>query len=149
MFANSSAISPEAIGLRRASSEIVGWQLKSEVLSGQVNKLNSKLNLITSSQNLLEFELSAPSPSAVINARAFIAGLQPLAVFPDLLLEDDGSITFDWFFSRNKMLSVTVGSNNRLPFAWHLGADQEFGVAVFDGVSTPKQIAEALKSLSS
>ena len=46
-------------------------------------------------------------------------------------------LAFDWIVSRARVFSVSVGTTNRLAFAWIDGTDRGHGVARFDGDAVP------------
>ena len=87
------------------------------------------------------------SKSAALRAADFIRALPEGFPLPELAPEPDGSISFDWIRSRSRLLSLSVGSADRLPYAWLAGADQGHAVARFDGANIPPDILGRIREL--
>jgi hypothetical protein len=74
--------------------------------------------------------------SLVINhAMNFIRSLPDDVPSPEVAPEPDGSISFDWISSRNRIFSVSVGLDDRLAFAWIDGTDSGHGVTHRDAIA--------------
>ncbi len=84
------------------------------------------------------------SKGAASRAADFIRALPESVPLPELAPEPDGSISFDWIRSRSRLLSLSVGESDRLPYAWFHGGDHGHGVVVFDGKAIPPDIIERL-----
>src|SRR5207248_1660311 len=82
---------------------------------------------------------------AVFEATAFIRALPDGIPLPEFAPEPDGSISLDWIWSRSRVFSVSVGSNDRLAYAWLDGTDKGHAVARFDGERVPDRILEGIK----
>lgn len=63
---------------------------------------------------------------------------------PEISAGSDGSISFDWIPERGRMLSLEVGLDSRLPFAWVNRGDRGHGVADFDENSMPANLIDKL-----
>jgi hypothetical protein len=50
---------------------------------------------------------------------------------PEVSTEPDGEITFEWYASPTRVLSVSVGPNNELTYAALFGASRAYGTEVF------------------
>ena len=83
---------------------------------------------------------------AAIRAADFIRALPEGFPLPELAPEPDGSISLDWIRSRNRLLSLSVGTSHRLPYAWMDGADSGHSVAVFDGKNIPPEVLKRIKN---
>jgi len=64
-------------------------------------------------------------------AMKFVSVLPTSIQLPEISAEPDGAIAFDWIVSKNRMLSVSVGQNDRLAYAWLEGTDSGRGVSRF------------------
>ncbi|HYI12057.1 MAG TPA: hypothetical protein VEK57_23585 [Thermoanaerobaculia bacterium] len=74
-------------------------------------------------------------PQVVVDrAVTFIRALPDGMLLPEVAPEPDGSISFDWVMSRTRVFSVSIGSTDRLAFAWIDGTDRGHGVARFSRV---------------
>jgi hypothetical protein len=84
--------------------------------------------------------------SAASQAANFLRALPEGYSLPEIALEPDGSISLDWIRSRSKVLSLSVGMSNRLPYAWINGGVSGHAVAAFDGENIPPDILERLSA---
>ncbi|MBI3372582.1 MAG: hypothetical protein HY017_12630 [Betaproteobacteria bacterium] len=86
---------------------------------------------------------------AVFKAVAFVRVLPKEVPLPEFAPDPDGSISLDWIASRNRHFSLSVGTSDRLPYAWLDGTDKGHAVARFDGEIIPSRILEGIKAISS
>ena len=85
---------------------------------------------------------------AVFNAVAFIRALPNGVPLPECAPEPDGSVSFDWIQSRNRLFSLSVGTSNRLAYAWLDGSDKGHAVARFDEEQgVPPRILAGIKAI--
>lgn len=82
---------------------------------------------------------------AVIQASDLIAVMPDDLPMPEAAAEPDGSISLDWIESRSRAVSVSVGVNNRLAYAWLDGSDRGHAVERFDGVAFPPRLLAAIR----
>lgn len=66
---------------------------------------------------------------------------------PEISPEPDGSISLDWIASKRRMLSVSVGKSDRLPYAWISGTDSGHGVVRSNGYSLPLKIMNEIQDV--
>jgi hypothetical protein len=90
-------------------------------------------------------EAEPVSTCAAIRAGDFICALPEGFPLPELAPEPDGSISLDWIRSRNRILSLSVGTSDRLPFAWVEGASKGHAVGLFDGKNISPDILERIR----
>ncbi|MBI2316725.1 MAG: hypothetical protein HYU75_06850 [Betaproteobacteria bacterium] len=84
---------------------------------------------------------------AIWKAISFIRALPDGVPLPEFAPEPDGSVSLDWMPSRNRLFSISIGTTNRLAYAWLDGADKGHAVARFDEASIPPRILEGIKSI--
>ena len=84
---------------------------------------------------------------AVSRAVAFIRALPEGVPKPEFTPEPDGSISLDWISSSNRLFSLSVGSGDRLPYAWLDETDKGHAVAFFDGENVPQGILEGIVAI--
>jgi hypothetical protein len=89
----------------------------------------------------------AISERAIRLAEDFIRALPDDIPLPEYAPEPDGAISIDWIRSRNRLFSVTIGSSNRLPYAWLDGTDTGHAVATFNGEAVPRRILDGVRSV--
>jgi hypothetical protein len=78
-------------------------------------------------------------------AEEFVRSLPYGIPAPECAPEPDGSISLDWIQSRNRMFSLSIGSDNRLAYAWLDGTDKGHGVVCFDGLSIPARVLSEIQ----
>jgi hypothetical protein len=80
------------------------------------------------------------SSAAVARASALVRALPHGFELPECAPEPDGSISLDWIQSRKRFFSVSIGTSDRLAYAWVDGTDRGHGVTRFDGQHVPQVI---------
>lgn len=94
-------------------------------------------------------EGSAPiSESSYDNARRFLADLPSSAPIPEVDVDADGEVVFEWFYGPAKVLTVVIGSNARLSFARLTGLSESHGRTFFVD-EVPDEILRSLQQLVS
>jgi hypothetical protein len=82
-------------------------------------------------------------------ARRFLFALPADLPIPELSLDPDGEIAFDWFGERGRNFSVSLGPTGRLSFAGKLGPEKcIYGRDQFDEMVS-REIVDAVKGLVS
>ena len=66
-------------------------------------------------------------PSTFRHARAFIEMLPSSVPAPDVSVDDDGEIGFDWDYAARLVFSVSVGRDGTLSYAGLFGHSKAFG----------------------
>lgn len=84
------------------------------------------------------------SKGAASRAADFIRALPDGLPLPELAPEPDGSISFDWIRSRNRLLSLSVGTSDQLSYAWVDGGDHGHAVVDYDGKAIPAAVLERI-----
>lgn len=84
---------------------------------------------------------------AVFKAIAFIRVLPDGVPLPEFASDPDGSISLDWIQSRSHLFSLSIGTSNRLAYAWLDGTDKGHAVARFDEENMPPRILEGIRSI--
>lgn len=83
------------------------------------------------------------SAGTLRSALAFLWALPSEYPLPDVVVEDDGQLGFDWDLGPRRVLSVNVGDGGMLGYSALLGAESTYGRAPFPGA-----IPETLVRLS-
>jgi hypothetical protein len=94
-------------------------------------------------------DASAINPVAVFIAENFVRALPNFLPLPEFAPEPDGSISLDWLPSRHRLFSISVGSNNRLAYAWLDGTNKGHAVERFDGDKIPQRLVEGINAILS
>jgi hypothetical protein len=148
----SSAVSPEAEAVSKAASAFVNSIELSQSLFGEKAAAISRLRALANECAKPDWDgngAEAINSVALYNAELFLKALPERFPLPEFAIEPDGSVSLDWIESRNCVFSLSVGSNNRLAFAWLDGADKGHGVARFDGGQVPSRVLEGITSITS
>jgi hypothetical protein len=145
-----SAISTEAHAVRQAASELVNRMETSEALFGKKAAAISQLMVLAMecAEEGWDGGGSLPISSlAVSQATAFVRALPDGIALPEFAAEPDGSVSLDWMDSRTRLFSLSVGTSNRLAYAWLDGGDKGNAVERFDGETVPPRILEGIKAI--
>jgi hypothetical protein len=145
-----SAISTEAEHAEKAATELVGSAERSVVLFGEKIDAISQLRAMANECSEPGWDGDAAAsmhPDAVYLAEQFVRALPAGIPLPEFAPEPDGSVSLDWIKARNRMFTVSVGTSQRLAFAWLDGTDKGHGVAGFDVGRIPTRIIEGIKGI--
>lgn len=91
-------------------------------------------------------EGAAMSAATYANARAFLAALPAAFPTPELGVEGEGSVAFDWFPGPGMLFSVSVTEEGKLFFVAVAPESRSSGIERFDG-RLPKVITDTLRRL--
>ena len=70
------------------------------------------------------------------NAIRFILSLTPDIPAPEIGVEPDGEVVFEWYGGKRKVFSISIGSRNELTYAGLYGISKTYGVEHFYGSIT-------------
>lgn len=84
---------------------------------------------------------------AAFKAADVIRALPAHVPLPEVAPEPDGAISLDWIRSRRRVFSLTVGSGDRLAFAWLDGSDRGHAVVRFDGEVIPSRVLQGIDEI--
>jgi hypothetical protein len=79
----------------------------------------------------------AAQRNAVTNAYKVIDSFPSNLPMPEVSVEPDGEISFDWFAAPRKQFSISIGSNNVLSYAGLFGSGKVSGSERFEGGIPP------------
>ena len=143
------AVSDEANSAINAAKKVVFSIERSQALFGEKSAAISRLHALENECSIQTAEDDALplNPLAVKTAENFIRALPQGIRIPEFAADPDGSVTLDWIESKNRLFSISIGSGNRISFAWLDGSDKGHGVSHFDGNSIPPRIIEGIHSI--
>lgn len=145
-----SAVSPAAKEVRKAVSAQIRFSEGSQALFGEKAAAISTLHALASECDKPDWDgnmAEAIDPTALHNAENLVRSLPNGLPMPEFSPEPDGSISLDWIESRCHLFSLSVGSSNRLSFAWLDGTDKGHGVAGFDGFTIPARVLSEIRKV--
>ena len=146
-----SAISPAAQSVRKAATDVVTSVERSQVLFGEKARVISQLRALANEcaeHGWDGGDASPLAPMAVRNVEKLVRALPDGIQLPEFSPAPDGSVSLDWIQSKNRLFSLSAGTNNRLAYAWLDGADNGHAVAQFDGEMIPHRILEGIKGIT-
>ena len=79
--------------------------------------------------------------AAVASAYAFIDAFPSNVPLPEVAVDPDGEISFDWFSAPRRQFSISIGPNNVLSYAGLFGTDKVAGSERFQG-TVPKAFVD-------
>jgi len=146
-----SAISSEAQSVQKAADSMVDSMERSQALFGEKASAISQIWMLANECAEAGWDGDDALPLnrlAVFKAIAFIRVLPEGVPLPEFAPEPDGSISLDWIQSRNRLFSLSVGTGNRLAYAWLDGTDKGHAVARFDEVTgVPLRVLEGINAI--
>lgn len=86
-------------------------------------------------------------PASYRKAKVFLEALPTTSPFPEISVDGDGEVSFDWMFAPRQAITVSVGGNGRLTFAWINGHRTCRGTDWLDD-GIPSTIADAISKLA-
>jgi hypothetical protein len=87
-------------------------------------------------------------PSLMVRAQRFLLALPGGVPAPELSLDDEGEICFDWRGPHGALLSVSLREDGRLAYASRISAlDKDHGTKKFDE-AIPKRIVELVQEVA-
>lgn len=146
-----SAVSQEAHAAQDAATELVKSVERSQVLFGTKAVAISQLRALQNecaSEGWNGSDAAAVSPIAVIVAETFVRAMPDHLPMPEFSAEPDGAVSLDWIQSRNRLFTLSAGTNNRLAYAWIDGTDRGHAVARFDGDRISQRILEGIEAIT-
>jgi hypothetical protein len=146
-----SSLSREAAVVREHALTIVASTERSIALFGEKSKVIEKIHEVAAecADEGWDGDDGVPvSPTVVERAVSFIRAIPAGVALPDVGPEPDGSIGFDWILGRAHVFSVSIGTTNRLAFAWIDGTDRGHGVARFDGDAVPPRVLAGIREIT-
>lgn len=84
----------------------------------------------------------------ISHARSFLDSLPNGMASPSVGSEPDGHVTFEWYRSPRRTLSISVSPENDLHYAALIGASKAYGTEPFLG-GTPKPILDLIRRVNS
>jgi hypothetical protein len=144
----STAVSEEAGSLRSCVAAVMRSAERSIALFGDKSATISELLAISAEHGRWGWDGENARPvsrHAVETAQTLVRCLPEGIPMPEIAPEPDGSLSLDWIYSRTRFVSVSAGTNDRLPYAWIDGTDRGHAVARFDGQWFPPRILDAIR----
>ena len=81
------------------------------------------------------------------HASQFLALLPASTPKPEIIVEEDGEIAFDWDFGPRRVFSVSVGRDGTLSYAGLSGIRKAHGVTMLEHDSIPRNVLDGLAAV--
>jgi hypothetical protein len=108
-------------------------RFRSSVTIGQAKRDLANLILALSSQTFIEKNYDVEGAdklelTTVFNALTFADLIPNWLPTPEVDIDPDGEISFEWYQSPDKLLSISIGQDGRLAYAGRLGIKKISGI---------------------
>lgn len=146
----SSAVSPEARTIRDSLCAVVRDAERSEALFGAKERAISDLFAVVSDCARADWNGEGASPIYFATGRRaadFVRALPEGVPLPEFAPEPDGSISMDWIQSRSRVFSLSIGTTDRIAYAWIDGTDRGHAVARFESNVVPRRILAGIRDI--
>lgn len=147
-----SAVSGEARLVQARAEAMVERVERSGALFGSKTRVVSELRSLAQSHSDIGWDGGEAFPvnrDTIAIAVAFVRALPEDCEMPEVGVDPDGAVSFDWIASRHRMLSVSVGGDSdRLAYAWVDGTDRGNAVERFDRDAIPRRLMQAIVAMA-
>jgi len=145
-----------------------GWSKYSENLTNSLNNIRSEFiadsyafgfSLIESLRELNEFALDAAydnwdgygaqriNKESYNKAKQFLTALPIDSSPPEISVDPDGEVSFDWFKRKGNTLSISISKDDEIAFAFRDGPSKNYGKEYYSDV-IPKTILEKINKFA-
>lgn len=139
----STAVSNAGATISEAARKVTADAERSQAIYGRNNAIVSDL-IALKRDSMLEGAQVPISEMTLAVAIEFATAMPASWPSPELAIDPDGGISLDWFSSRHRQLSVSIGERRRMAFAWLDGSNSGHGVVQFDGYRIPRELSDLI-----
>lgn len=145
-LAASNSVSLEGDHVAKAAEDVLQFCQQSESLFGSKDRTLEHLFLVIE-EVTVDSDQELPVPATIANAINLLMTLPNDLMMPEIGVDPDGSIAFDWIVSRSRMLSISVSTSDRLAYAWLDGSDRGHAVGRLRNGKIPNELIAIMRSL--
>ena len=134
VFGVSYGVSESAVELRKETEELKEHFAESITFGEQLSKMLEgllKAKEMHSMDNWDGYGARAVDGQAYGNAVRFALSLPSDVPNPEIGVDPDGEVVFEWYEGRRQVFSVSVGSRSELTYAGLYGINKSWGVEYF------------------
>ena len=149
--APASGVSDEADQLHDFAVKISERFESSQALFGEKSRLLNELHQMAddcAEEDWDGYGAEAVTVAALARAEAFVRALPEDILLPEVSVEPDGAIAFDWMPHPSKTFTLSVNAGNRLAFAWIDGTDRGHAAVKFNDGKIPSRVLTELERLT-
>lgn len=147
-----SAVSLEAVAAKEYASVVLDHVESSWALFGKKEEIIHRIRefgIECAEADWDGFGAEPVSQNALERAELFIRSLPESISMPEVSVEPDGDISFDWHPTGAKTFSVSAGPSDRFAYAWFDGTDRGHAVARSRNGEVPTRILEEILRITS
>lgn len=150
-FYENFGVSDSATEIQREAIEVKNHFARSVTYGEHLSKMLECLFQVKneySVDNWDGYDAKAIDNDSCQNAIRFALSLTPNIPIPEIYVDPDGEVTFEWYEGKRKVFSVSVGGKNKLSYAGLHGFSKTYGVEYFYN-DMPEIILNNIKRLYS
>ncbi len=143
----SSAVSDPALVIREKARDAADHFEEAETHSPRVHASTQELWALQNEcgESNWDGEDAVPLSRLAVEQTIHLLHLLPSHLpLPEFTAEPDGSISVDWIVARHSLVSASIGTNNRVAYAWLNGTDKGHGVERMDVDRFPPRLAQCI-----
>lgn len=142
-------VSEDAQALENQLGDVIRDLFRNETLGEPLRESFAALDAVTeeaSTPNWDGYDASPVSELGYIKAKQFLELLPTSIPMPEIAVDPDGDISFEWYCGTNNLFSVSVSGTEELTYAGIFGINKVHGVEYF-GDHIPRFILINLQRL--
>ena len=145
-----SAVSATANVLRLVANDAANAVERSQALFGSKARVIEDIWCLAhecSRRGWDGYDAEVVSREAIRRAIALVRALPDDVPLPEVGPEPDGTVALEWSRSKHAVLSLSVGVENGLAYAWLDHADRGHAVAVYEEGRFPHHVLQRIRSI--
>ncbi len=135
-FPQNWGVSEGAIEIQRKTEELQRDFSRSITFGEHLSKMLENLFQVKQEHSIDNWDgygAKAINEQSYQNAIRFVLSLAPNTPTPEIAVEPDGEVVFEWYGGKRKVFSISMGSRNELTYAGLYGVSKTYGVEYFYG----------------
>jgi len=135
VFPMNQGVSADAKRIQDQIADIIKSPEQSETIGGHIRETKQLLDKATEecfADNWDAYGAKAIDETSYRDAIHFTWLLPPTIPVPEIYIDPDGEVNFEWYAGPRQVFSVSIGSNNELAYAGLFGANKTHGTEYLD-----------------
>ena len=130
------------------SAEVTGTSITFDQSYRSVEHTLDEVALSAKESNWDGYGAEPVKEISIFFAKSFLHNLPSTYPKPEVSVDPDGEISFEWLNKNDKIFSVSFNQENEISFAGIYSTGEDHGTEEFNGYEIPKKILENIKRLS-
>jgi hypothetical protein len=150
-FPRNLGVSPGAKVIERQARELQDISDQSITIGGRLREITRRLHVAareSRADNWDSYGAKAVDPRSLFRAIRFAHLLTINVPIPDIYVDPNGEIVFEWYFGPRRVFNVTAAKNGELAYAGLFGVNKVCGVVQIDD-ELPETILDNVFRVSS